>query len=109
MVVCGGTNSTEIQCDTLNPVTVEELPSIQEVLPRLVSGMSKDEVLSILGATAFRNAAVFGGESGGPANSHYTIYQLRQGANLVLRFDYTKTPPSFVSATQAGSAWPSEK
>ncbi len=109
VVVCGGAKSTEIQRDTLNPVAVDELPSIQEVLPRMVSGMSRDEVLSILGETAFRHAAAFGGESGGPANNHYTIYQLRQGANLVLRFDYTKTPPSFVSATQAGSAWPGDK
>ena len=109
MVVCGGAKSTEIQRDALNPVAVDELPSIQEVLPYLISGMSRDEVLSILGETTFRYAAAFGGVSGGPASSHYTNYQLRQGANLVLRFDYTKTPPSFVSATQAGSAWPSDE
>lgn len=106
VVLCGKPQSAETQRDALNPVAVDELPSIQRVLPRLISGMSRDEVLAILGETAFQHAVSFGGESGGPANSHYTIYQLRQGANLVLRFDYTKTPPSFVSATLAGSAWP---
>lgn len=109
VVLCGGPQSAETHCDALNPVAVDELPSIQEVLPLLVSRMSRDEALAILGETAFRQAAAFGGESGGPTNSHFTIYQLRQGANLVLRFDYTKTPPSFVSATQAGSSWPSEE
>jgi hypothetical protein len=90
--------------DTVNPLSILEVGEVQQTLRHLKAGMTMQDVLESLRKTPFEHAV--GSVSGGPTNDRYTIYQLRQGVNLVLRFDYTRSSPLLVAAEQAGDAWP---
>ncbi len=101
---CAQPNRPVTSRDTLNPLSPQEVAEVQQALSDLKAGMEMQEVLTLLRKTPFKHAV--GSRSGGPTSSRHTVYHLRQGANLVLSFDYTGEKPILVSAEQAGDAWP---
>lgn len=106
LVGCGPGERPAKTRDMLNPLSPQEIAEVQLVLSDLKPGMEMQEVFTLLRKTPFKNDSDFLSRVGGPKNCRYSIYQLRQGANLVLSFDYTRKSPILVSIQQVGDMWP---
>ncbi len=81
-------------------VPVQVVDAARQKMPQLRRGMSDDEVLHVLGLSAYRGQMlVF---SGGSASNWHNDYLLRSACCLILRSD----GHGLAGASLAGAVWP---
>jgi len=90
--------------DILNPVPLSVVLAIPGRIDALRPDSSPSDVFVALGLDQYEEKLMT--ESGGPIDAHWTLYQLRQGFNLLLVFEHRSVGvPRFKEASLSGEGW----